>query len=303
MGRRPKICITPGDPRGVGIEILEKSESFLKSLPADFFLFGATKRFHVHGSNLHLMEEPSVPNGIDPDDYLPSWAIEASAKFILQKSADALVTGPISKTALHRAGYPFQGHTDFLAHLSGASSVTMMLANEKLRASLVTTHIPLKEVPTAITFESLERTINHTIHALTHLWKEESPIIKVLALNPHAGEGGLLGQEEKEWMNAAVQTLAKRAAPNVSLIGPVPADTFFLGPEANAIIALYHDQGLIPVKLLDFKNTINITLGLPFIRTSVDHGTATDIVGKGIADPSSFQQATKQAFEWAQRSA
>lgn len=188
----------------------------------------------------------------------------------------------------------------------------MMLANEQLRVSLVTTHCALKDVPRKLTRAKLKRAILQTAHGLRTLWKISCPRIAVAALNPHAGEGGIFGKEEIRILTPEIQALQKfaRATGAFELEGPLPADTLFAkhaqaiarSPKGrglyDAVVCMYHDQGLIPVKLVDFPHTINLTLGLPIIRTSVDHGVAFDIAGKGVADPSSFQSALALAIRF-----
>jgi 4-hydroxythreonine-4-phosphate dehydrogenase len=200
---------------------------------------------------------------------------------------DAIATAPINKEAWRLAGLPWSGHTDLLAHLTGAGDVAMMFYSDPLRVVLATIHIPLADVPRTLTRESLESTIVLTANALP-LFGFERPRIAVAGLNPHAGEHGLFGREEQDAIEPAVS--ASRAE-GIQVSGPFPGDTIFLRAhrgEFDAVIACYHDQGLIPVKLLAFGQAINVTLGLPIIRTSVDHGTAFDIAGKGVADAESM---------------
>jgi 4-hydroxythreonine-4-phosphate dehydrogenase len=180
----------------------------------------------------------------------------------------------------------------------------MMLANPRLRVSMVTSHLPLSDVPRALTAAEIFRAVEHTASALRSWWGIAKPRIAVCALNPHAGEGGLLGTEERDLIIPALAQLRRRLARVAEISGPHPSDTLFAQNDArspreryDAVVAMYHDQGLIPVKLLDFPGTVNVSLGLPMIRTSVDHGVAFDLVGTGRADPTSFQQALALAAQ------
>ncbi len=229
------------------------------------------------------------------------WSVERAAQLTHSGWAQALVTGPLHKKRMHLGGYRFDGHTELLARTCKTREVTMMLANTKLRVALVTTHTSLKSVSAGITRSSLTRAVSQTVTSLQSWWKIPRPKIAVLGLNPHCGEGGLFGSEESRVIEPTIRALQKRLGGSATLTGPHSADTFFAQhlrrPEHDAVVALYHDQGLIPVKMVDFGGTINLTLGLPILRTSVDHGTAFDIVGKGLADPSSFQSALALAIE------
>ena len=197
--------------------------------------------------------------------------------------ASALVTGPVHKGVINESGIRFSGHTEFLAQLAGVQQVVMMLAAPGLRVSLVTTHLPLREVADALTPGKLEAVIRITQSALRDHFGIEKPRLQILGLNPHAGEGGHLGDEEQEIIRPVIRQLR---AEGMDLEGPVPADTAFNPPRIAAcdtIVAMYHDQGLPVLKHMGFGRAVNITLGLPFIRTSVDHGTALDIAGEGLA--------------------
>jgi 4-hydroxythreonine-4-phosphate dehydrogenase len=209
---------------------------------------------------------------------------------------DALVTGPVHKGVINDAGIPFSGHTEFLAERCKAKQVVMMLACPGLRVALATTHLPLAEVPRAITRERLTAVIE-VLHAdLRMKFGITNPRLLVCGLNPHAGEGGHLGREEIEIIAPVIRQLQQQGLP---LKGPVPADTAFL-PESlagtDAVLAMYHDQGLPVLKARDFAHAVNVTLGLPFIRTSVDHGTALELAGTGRADPSSLHAAIDTAL-------
>jgi 4-hydroxythreonine-4-phosphate dehydrogenase len=208
---------------------------------------------------------------------------------------DAITTCPINKQAMNVAGYLFPGHTELLAHLTQASTVAMMFLGSKWKVVLVTTHLPLKEVSKWITRDRILTTIRLTGEGLRRYFGVSQPRLAVLGLNPHCGEEGLLGEEEKDEIIPAIEE-AKSLGMRVE--GPFPADSFFdisgIHPY-DAVIAMYHDQGLIPIKIFDFKESVNFTLGLPFIRTSVAHGTAYDIAGKGLADSANLIKAITTA--------
>jgi 4-hydroxythreonine-4-phosphate dehydrogenase len=211
---------------------------------------------------------------------------------------DAIATAPINKEAFRLAGLRWTGHTDLLAHLTGARDVAMMFFSDELRVVLATVHVPLAEVPRVLTASVMERTIALTARELPRFDKA-APRIAVAGLNPHAGEHGLFGREETD---AIVPAIEKCRAHGIDVSGPCPADTVFVRArrgEFDVVIACYHDQGLIPVKLVAFGKAVNVTLGLPIIRTSVDHGTAFDIAGKGVADPGSMIEAVKLAARMA----
>ncbi len=202
-----------------------------------------------------------------------------------------MVTGPVHKGIINEAGAPFTGHTEFLAALCNSPQVVMMLAAPGLRVALVTTHLPLGEVPAAITAEKLEAVIQLTETALRRQFGITRPRLQVLGLNPHAGEGGHLGDEDEQVIRPVIEQLRKQG---MKIEGPVPADTAFTPPRiasCDAVVAMYHDQGLPVLKHLGFGQAVNITLGLPFIRTSVDHGTALDIAGTGQANATSLYRA------------
>ena len=217
--------------------------------------------------------------------------IEEAVKWVRSGKLDAITTCPINKQAMNAAGYFFPGHTELLAHLVGASSVAMMFLGSRWKIVLVTTHLPLKDVSRWITTNRILSTIRLTDEGMKEYLGIPHPKIAVLGLNPHCGEGGLLGEEEKKEILPAI---AEAKSLGMDVEGPFPADSFFdlSGRCAfDVVVSMYHDQGLIPIKMLDFKEAVNFTLGLPFIRTSVDHGTAYDIAGKGLADPSNLVKA------------
>jgi 4-hydroxythreonine-4-phosphate dehydrogenase len=212
----------------------------------------------------------------------------------------AVATAPVNKLAFARAGLPWKGHTDLLAHLTGSPRVAMMFWSEPLKVVLATIHIPLASVASALTRELVDEIIDLSSRELPRFGIAQ-PRLAVAGLNPHAGEDGLLGHEEAKVLRPAIEAAQKRG---IHIDGPFPGDTVFgraVRGEFDAVIACYHDQGLIPVKLLAFGRAVNVTLGLPIIRTSVDHGTAFDIAGKNVADPSSMIEATLLAGRLATR--
>ena len=209
----------------------------------------------------------------------------------------ALVTAPVQKSTINEAGIPFTGHTEWLAARTGAGCPVMMLASRNLRVALVTTHLPLSGVSGAITAQRLEATITVLHDDLRARFGIDSPRIMVLGLNPHAGEDGVLGREEIEIVQPLLRTLARRG---LAVSGPVPADTAFTPQRlrcCDAVLAMYHDQGLPAIKALAFGETVNVTLGLPIVRTSVDHGTALDMAGSGRANPESLMHAADLALK------
>jgi 4-hydroxythreonine-4-phosphate dehydrogenase len=274
---KPRIAITEGDPAGIGPEIARRAAADPRVLDVcEPVLYGA-------GSGAKF--EPGV---------LSADAGKAAYDAIVRATADvqsgavaAVATAPINKEALRLAGFPWNGHTDLLAHLTGASHVAMMFYSDELRVVLATVHVPLAEVPKLLTQRLVEQTIALTARALP-LFDKMHPRIAVAGLNPHAGEHGLFGREEETAIAPAIECCR---AKGIDVSGPFPADTLFVRArrgEFDVVIACYHDQGLIPVKLAAFGRAVNVTLGLPIVRTSVDHGTAFDIAGKGIADPESM---------------
>lgn len=215
-------------------------------------------------------------------------------------AASALCTAPIHKKALmDGAGFGYPGHTEYLSALAGGARAVMMLASDQLRVVPTTIHIALEEVPHALTPELLRETIEITAQGLRQQFGIAAPRIAVAGLNPHAGEGGAMGRQEVDWI---ADLIADMAATGLDIVGPLPADTMFHAAARaryDAAIAMYHDQALIPIKTLDFDRGVNVTLGLPFIRTSPDHGTAFDIAGKGIANPTSMIEAIRLAARMA----
>jgi 4-hydroxythreonine-4-phosphate dehydrogenase len=221
--------------------------------------------------------------------------IEVAVQLALAGRADAVCTCPIHKGNLHRHGFAFPGHTEFLSDLTASRRVVMMLAGPRLRVALLTIHEPLHCVPGLITEENLREALLITGTSLVRDFGIPSPRIAVAALNPHAGEGGRFGREEMDVITPVIQNLKVRSC---SVTGPYPADTLFFRAfqgEFDAVVAMYHDQGLIPVKLVHFHDAVNVTLGLPIIRTSVDHGTAYELAGTGLAHPGSLEAAVRLA--------
>jgi 4-hydroxythreonine-4-phosphate dehydrogenase len=221
---------------------------------------------------------------------LAGHAVETAVKLAMQGEVDAIVTAPAHKHALHLAGFPYPGHTEWLAHLAGDVDVAMMLASESLRVVLVTTHVPFRDVPALLTTERVVRTGRVTLGALQEWWGLPQPRIALCAVNPHAGESGLFGDEEARVLRPAAEALGAA--------GPLPADTVFVRAmrgEFDAVLAPYHDVGMTAIKVAAFGRAVNVTLGLPFPRTSPDHGTALDIAGKGKADASSMRAALELA--------
>jgi 4-hydroxythreonine-4-phosphate dehydrogenase len=228
--------------------------------------------------------------------------LTAATRACLAGEFDALVTGPVNKASINEAGTPFTGHTEFIAELTGGEPV-MLLTAPGLRVALATTHLPLTEVSRAITMTGLRRTLRILHRDLVERFGIPDPRILVAGLNPHAGEAGHLGREEIDIIVPALEALRQEG---LNLTGPLPADTLFLPPllaEADAVLAMYHDQGLPVLKHLGFGRAVNITLGLPIIRTSVDHGTALDLAGSGRADPGSLLAAIDAAADLARRRA
>ncbi|HTS16497.1 MAG TPA: 4-hydroxythreonine-4-phosphate dehydrogenase PdxA [Verrucomicrobiae bacterium] len=274
MPARPRIGITLGDPAGIGPEVVAKA---LKSGRLD-------RRF-----DYEVIGNPRTKRRADAVD----WIVDG-AKRCLKGGLAALATAPITKELLRRAGYPFVGQTELLAHLSGTKRFAMMLAGGPLRVALVTIHEPLRDVPKLIRPGKIIDVIELS-DEVCRRFGIRRPRIAVAGLNPHAGEGGLLGNDEQRIIAPAV----KRAARSGILVsGPHSADTLFYRAahgEFDAVVAMYHDQGLAPLKLIAFDNGVNLTLGLPFVRTSPDHGTAPDIAGKGIARPGGMIAAINMA--------
>ena len=314
------VIITCGEPAGIGPEIAAQAWAALAdSIPmlwlGDPRHLPAGTPFEVIAQASEAAEAsvralPVLPHAFagsatagTPDPANASGVIDVIARAVdLVQSGEgaAICTAPIHKKALKDgAGFAYPGHTEYLAALAGGCDVVMMLASDKLRVVPATIHIALSEVPTALTPALLRRTIEITHTGLQHRFGIPQPRIAISGLNPHAGEGGAMGREELAWIAPLV---AQMQAEGYALQGPLPADTMFhtaARARYDAAIAMYHDQALIPIKTLDFDLGVNVTLGLPFIRTSPDHGTAFDIAGRGIANPSSMIEAVRMAHRMA----
>ena len=296
-----RVAITLGDPRGIGPEIVERvvadppPGADLVVVGPDELVSGyATAGIGVGGmGGVKVGDSSLLP---ETAGRLTGLAVEKAVQLVRAGAVDAIVTGPAEKYALHLAGYRYPGHTEWLAALAGEVDVAMMLAADALRVVLVTTHVPLSRVTQLLTTQLVVRIGRVTLRALQDWFGIAEPRLAVCAVNPHAGEGGLFGDEDTAVLVPAARQL--RAA------GPLPADTVFVKAsrgEFDAVLAPYHDVGMPAIKMAAFGNAVNVTLGLPFVRTSPDHGTAFDIAGKGIADPSSMRKAVELAIELANR--
>ena len=267
-----------GDPRGIGPEVVRKA--LRQPIDAEVRIVGG-------------WDDGGARNDVEAGR-AAAQGIEAAARLALAGEVDAIVTGPVHKLALHAAGYRFPGVTEFLAHVAGDVPVAMMLATGRLRVVLVTTHFSLRDAIAMVTTERVVQAGQIATDALRQWWGIAAPRLAVCAINPHAGEGGLFGDEDERVLQPAASTLGAA--------GPLPADTVFvraLRGEFDAVLAPYQDVGMTAVKVSGFGAGVNVTLGLPFIRTSPDHGTAFDIAGKGIADAGSMRAALELAVQLA----
>lgn len=315
------VIVTCGEPAGIGPEIAVQAWEALRSSVPMVWL--GDPRHLPEGTAVKLVETPSQAEGLDhtalpvlphpfegnaqrgiadPANAKGVVAVIARAVALAQKGeASAVCTAPIHKKALKDgADFAYPGHTEYLAALGGGCDVVMMLASEQLRVVPATIHIPLADVATTLTPALLRRTIEITHKGLQRQFGIPSPRIAISGLNPHAGEGGAMGNQELEWI---APLIAQMQTEGFDLRGPLPADTMFHAAARtgyDAAIAMYHDQALIPIKTLDFDRGVNVTLGLPFVRTSPDHGTAFDIAGQGIANPTSMIEAIKMAHRMGQ---
>ncbi|MCU7937927.1 MAG: 4-hydroxythreonine-4-phosphate dehydrogenase PdxA [gamma proteobacterium symbiont of Bathyaustriella thionipta] len=315
-----KLVITPGEPAGIGpdlcIAYAQQPHDFQMVLLADPDMI--TERAELLGQSINLVEfneHLQDASGSGTLYYLPVSLAEKSAagtlnvnnasyilntldiavQGCLNNTFDALVTGPIHKGIINVAGFPFTGHTEYLAEKTSTSKVVMMLATDEMRVALATTHLPLKEVSEAITTESLREVITILDHDLKTKYGLDFPHILICGLNPHAGEDGHLGMEE---LDIIIPLLEQLNTEGFNLTGPLPADTLFSKrnlAQADAVLAMYHDQGLPVLKYQGFGKAVNVTLGLPIIRTSVDHGTALDLAGTGQASTGSLDYALQVA--------
>ena len=313
-----KIALSPGDPAGIGPEICLKSLQEINN-PKDFELIGDIDFYRKLSKDLNLnlsFEEtlytknsilvknikldsevisgtPNIANSKYTLDVLLTGSLGA-----INKEYAALVTGPINKKIINDYGFEFSGHTEFLADISQTKNVVMLLANSKVKVALLTTHIPLNKVSESISTKKIIETIKILNENLKRLWKIKNPKICVLGLNPHAGEGGFMGSEEIEIIEPAINALLSE---KIRVEGPISADTAFIKEKTSkydAYLAMFHDQGLPVLKSMGFGDSVNITLGLPFTRISVDHGTAYELAGKNKADPSSFKRSMELALEF-----
>jgi len=319
-----RIAVTPGEPSGIGPDLLIQlsqepldfelvvyadptlliSRAKNLGLPLKIRLYDQSKpaasgKFELSVKPINL-KSPVIPGILNSDN--SGYVLETLSAAITdcqKKYCQALVTGPIHKGIINSSGVKFTGHTEFLADKTSTKKVVMMLATKDLKVALVTTHMPLSEVPRHITKDSLKETICILNSDLKNRFGIRRPKILVCGLNPHAGEDGYLGMEEIDIIKPCLNELRSEG---VLLEGPLPADTIFTPKYLNncdAILAMYHDQGLAAFKALTFGKGVNVTLGLPIIRTSVDHGTALDIVGSNKIDPSSFFESVQLAIKLA----
>ncbi len=320
-----QLALTPGEPAGIGPDLTIMAAQH--AMPFDLV---AIADRDLLASRASLLGLPLTLRDWQPDhacedspagtltvlhvplgrEAIPGTLDTANAQYVLDTLEHAIrgcmngcfgamITGPVQKSIINDAGVPFSGHTELLAEQAGVDQVVMMLATEGLRVSLVTTHLPLKDVPAAITRERLTRIIRITHQDLVQHFGINQPRLLVCGLNPHAGEGGHMGREEIDTIEPVLETLRREG---MTLEGPLPADTLFTPKylaNADAVIAMYHDQGLPVLKHMGFGKAVNITLGLPFIRTSVDHGTALDLAGSHQADPGSLMTAIDTACDMA----
>lgn len=319
---KPIVAITVGDFNGIGPEVVLKSVNHpdvrkvcqpLLVGPVNAFIYYALK-FKIRLPVVALGESPLPPplvpivdtcelkpSAITPGKvsraagFIAANAIEVAVNLVQEQKAHAIVTAPVSKRALHLANIAFAGQTEMVQRLSHSSRVAMMLVSDTLRVGLATIHIPISRVAQTLTRPLLREKIQLMHDALRHDWKIRSPKIAVLGLNPHASEGGDIGREDLDIVARVVKEFRIR---KMRIEGPFPADSFFGKYKPgmyDAIVAMYHDQGLIPLKMSSFGKGVNISVGLNIVRTSPDHGTAFDIAGKGIANPGSIIEAIKLA--------
>ena len=324
-----KIAVSSGDPAGIGPDICIKAFGNKKILSYKPIVFGNIDLFVERAKQINQEinireykgeEEDSISNdflwmvdmpiGVDISSSKPNPKsaeyivniFEESVNKTISKEFDAIVTCPINKEIINEGGIPFTGHTEELAKLGKTNKVVMMLANQKIKVALASTHIPLNEVSDFINKGHIEEVVEIIHTSLRDYWNANDPLIKVLGINPHAGDGGYIGKEEKEVISPALQNLKEKG---INTIGPISADTAFIEKDgtkkADAFLAMFHDQGLPVIKTMGFGETVNITLGLPFIRTSVDHGTAYDKAGLGSADESSLIAAMEMAFSMSKK--
>jgi 4-hydroxythreonine-4-phosphate dehydrogenase len=307
----PRLALTVGDPAGIGPEIVLKALAAEDRPKVPVIVYGPMEALMDRARRFGLplpqqMDARVVDVAADGPVALGRTspaagrvAAEAAlraARDALDGRVDAVVTAPLNKESLHAAGYSWPGHTEMLAEAAGATDVAMMFVGGGLRVALLTIHRSLRSVPDALTRDEVVR-VARLVHRELPRFGAVARRLALCGLNPHAGEGALFGAEERDVLQPAAATLR---AEGIDIAGPLPADTLFvraLRGEFDAVVANYHDQGLIPVKLAAFGQSVNVTLGLPFVRTSVDHGTGFDIVERGVADGGSLVQAMKAAVE------
>ena len=309
-----RLAITPGEPAGIGPELLvrlaqsERDRDWIAIADAGL-LERAAKRLGVALRLDARLDSPATGAGrltvLDValgEEEQPGQLSVLNAPYVIETLTRAIdgcldgsfvgvVTGPVQKSIINDSGRPFSGHTEFFCAGAGVEDVVMLLVSDRMRVALATTHLPLAQVAQSITTELLRRRLEILLAGLTRQFGIEDPRILVAGLNPHAGEGGHLGLEEIETITPVCEEFRARG---VDLVGPLPADTLFTPAHlagADCVFAMYHDQGLPVLKAQGFGEAVNVTLGLPFVRTSVDHGTALDLAGQGRADPSSLAQA------------
>ena len=316
-----KIAVSSGDPAGIGPDICIKAFGQKKIYDFSPVIFGDKELFKSRAKTLGINADIQIYKGQEelsndslwianrdcnlnilpgkPDPNCANFIIsnfQQAVKRTISKEFEAVVTCPINKEIINKGGINFTGHTEELAKLSKIDKVVMMLATQELKVALATTHLPLREVPEYITQDHIEETILIINNDLQEKWKIEKPLIKVLGLNPHAGDGGFIGSEDQEIL---IPVIKKLNDIGLNISGPHSADTAFINTnhqdKPDVILAMYHDQGLPVIKTIGFGKITNVTLGLPFIRTSVDHGTAYDMAGSIQADESSLIEAAKIA--------
>ena len=312
MSRRPRLALTVGDPAGIGPEIVLKALASSSCPPAEWVVYGPLALLEERSRRFSLPAPATLAAAVVSVETAPvalgvvsaeggraaAAAVQAAVADALAGRVAGIVTAPLHKESLRAAGHRWPGHTELLAEAAGVSDVAMLFVGGGLRVALLTIHRSLRSVPDALTRAETERIVRLVHRELPRLGAKERRIA-VCGVNPHAGEHGLFGCEDEEVLRPAVEALR---AEGLSVTGPLPADTVFVRAvqgEFDAVVAAYHDQGLVPVKLLAFGGAVNVTLGLPFVRTSVDHGTAFDIAALGRADPGSLLAAMALAVELA----
>lgn len=307
----PSLALTAGDPAGIGPEIVLKALADPTVPPARWRVYGSRVVLDARANRFGLKPLAALGPAVDLVDIggaepalgvtsaesgrQAADAVVRAATAALGGEVSGLVTAPLNKEALKLAGHPWPGHTELLAEVAKTPDVAMMFVGGSVRVALLTIHAALKDVPRLVTSDEIARVTRLVHRSMPIFGAPRSPRLAIAGLNPHAGENGVIGREE---LDVFAPAIARLAAEGIALSGPFPADTLFVRAqrgEFDAVIACYHDQGLIPVKLLAFGEAVNVTLGLPFIRTSVDHGTAYDIAAKGVADPTSLLSAMRLA--------